>query len=142
MEIKIKRLHEDAIIPTYAHDDDACCDVYSLETGVLRPGDYARFRTGIAIEIPSGWEVQVRSRSGMAFKYGVKVLNAPGTVDAQFRNEIMILLINHGDQLYKVMKGDRIAQMCVKPVYKMEFTEVNELSESDRGLGGWGSTGV
>lgn len=140
-DIKIKKVHEDAVIPTYSHDDDACCDLYSIDYTMLKPGDRTLVRTGIAIEIPTGWEVQVRPRSGLALKQGLSIVNAPGTVDAQYRNEIKVLLINLGDKVVGVYKGDRIAQMCLKPVYKMNFIEVDSLSESERGLGGWGSTG-
>jgi len=139
--IKIQKLHKDAIIPTYAHSDDACCDVCALEDYTLKPKGKGVFRTGIAIEIPTGYEVQVRSRSGLAMHQSFAVLNAPGTIDAQFRNEVMILGMNFGDKMISIKKGDRIAQMCVKPVYKMAFQQVEKLSESERGLGGWGSTG-
>lgn len=141
IEIKIQRLHKDAIIPTYAHSDDACCDLYALEDYTLKKNGRGVLRTGIAIEIPTGYEVQVRPRSGLAMNQGFTVLNAPGTVDAQYRNEIKVLAINLGDKMISIKKGDRIAQMCVKPVYKMKFCEVKQLSESERGLGGWGSTG-
>lgn len=141
MEIKIKKIHSEAKIPTYAHSDDACCDLYSVEDVVVPVDCFRLIHTGIAIEIPTGWEVQVRPRSGLALKHGVSVNNSPGTVDAQYRNEIKVLLINHGDKPFTVKNGDRIAQMCLKPVYKMNFVEVEELSDSDRGLGGWGSTG-
>jgi dUTP pyrophosphatase len=141
INVNIQKVHRDAIIPTYAHDDDACCDLYAVEDYTLKKGGKGLLRTGVAIEIPTGYEVQVRPRSGLAFKQGFTVLNAPGTVDAQYRNEIMVLGINLGDSLITIRKGDRIAQMCIKPVYKMQFTEVTQLSDSNRGLGGWGSTG-
>ena len=141
MKIKFRRLHEDAMIPAYKHDDDACCDLYTIEDMVLNPGDRALMRTGVAIEIPTGWEVQIRPRSGIALAHGLSVLNAPGTIDSQYRNELMVLLINLGGLPVEITKGDRIAQMCLKPVYKMNFIEVESLSDSERGLGGWGSTG-
>lgn len=141
VNIKIQKVHSDATIPTYAHHDDACCDLYSVEDITVPVGQIRLVPTGIAIEIPSGWEVQVRPRSGLALKHGISINNSPGTVDAQYRNEIRVLLINHGDKPFTVKKGDRIAQMCIKPVYKMNFEEVDELSDSERGLGGWGSTG-
>jgi dUTP pyrophosphatase len=139
--VKIEKAHKDAIIPTYAHSDDACCDLYTVENYIIPIGAKRLMRTGIAIEIPSGYEVQIRPRSGLAVKQGLSILNAPGTVDAQYRNEIMVLGINLGHKKIAINKGDRIAQMCIKPVYKMVFEEVNKLSDSDRGLGGWGSTG-
>ena len=141
VDVKLEKVHSKAIIPTYAHTDDACCDLYTVENYVIPPGQKRLMRTGIAIEIPTGYEVQIRPRSGLAVKQGLTVLNAPGTVDAQYRNEVMVLAINLGHKKALIREGDRIAQMCIKPVYKMEFTEVDKLSESDRGLGGWGSTG-
>jgi len=139
--VKVEKVHKDAIIPTYAHGDDACCDLYALEDYTLKKLGRGLMRTGIAVAIPTGYEIQIRPRSGLALHQGMSILNAPGTVDAQYRNEIMILGINMGDKLIAIRKGDRIAQMCVKPVYKIVFEEVDELPVSDRGLGGWGSTG-
>lgn len=141
VRVKVQKVHKDSKIPTYAHTDDACCDLYSIEDITVPVDGFRLVPTGIAIEIPTGWEVQVRPRSGLALKHGISVNNSPGTVDAQYRNEIKVLLINHGDKPFNVKKGDRIAQMCIKPVYKMDFVEVNKLSDSERGLGGWGSTG-
>ena len=141
VDVKIEKVHKDAIIPTYSHSDDACCDLYIVEDYVLNPGQRLLLRTGVAIEIPTGFEVQLRPRSGLALKQGISLVNAPGTVDAQYRNEIRILAINLGDKAVALRKGDRCAQMCIKPVYRMNFQEVDELNPSDRGLGGWGSTG-
>lgn len=139
--VNIEKVHSDAVIPTYAHSDDACCDLYTIEDYILRRFESRLIRTGIALEIPTGYEVQVRPRSGLALKHGFTVLNGPGTVDAQYRNEIRVLAINLGRGKMSIRKGDRVAQMCIKPVYTMKFTEVDKLAESDRGLGGWGSTG-
>ena len=139
--VKIEKIDPHAIIPTYAHEDDACCDVYIIEDYIIRPGQRMLLRTGIAIEIPTGYEVQLRPRSGLAYKHGLSLVNAPGTVDAQYRNEIKLLVINLGRKPVSLKRGDRAAQMCIKPVYKMNFEEVDKLSDSDRGLGGWGSTG-
>lgn len=141
IDVKIEKISPKAKIPTYAHHDDACCDLYAVEDYVIHIGQSCLIRTGIAIEIPTGYEVQVRPRSGLALKHGFTVLNAPGTVDAQYRNEIRVLGINLGNEIFSVREGDRVAQMCIKPVYTMKFTEVDQLSDSDRGLGGWGSTG-
>lgn len=142
INIKIEKLHKEAEIPTYSYDDDACCDVSVVEDYTIKPGQRIMARTGIAIEIPSGYEVQIRSRSGLAWKQGLMILNAPGTIDSQYRNEVKLLLINLGEKLITIHKGDRMAQACVKPVYKINFIEVDKLSDSDRGLGGWGSTGT
>ena len=139
--VKIEKIHKDAIIPTYSHHDDACCDLYVVENYIIPIGQRRLMRTGIAIEIPTGYEVQLRPRSGLAFKQGLTLVNAPGTIDAQYRNEIRILAINLGEKPVAINKGDRAAQMCIKPVYTMMFLEVDKLSDSDRGLGGWGSTG-
>lgn len=141
IDVKIERLSPDAIIPTYAHHDDACCDLYVVEDYFIPRGQRRLLRTGIAIEIPTGYEVQIRPRSGLAFNQGFSVVNSPGTVDAQYRNEIRIIGINLGNKTIVIKKGDRAAQMCIKPVYKIQFKEVDELSESDRGLNGMGSTG-
>jgi len=139
--VKVEKVNQHAIIPTYAHPDDSCCDLYIIEDYIIRKGERRLCRTGIAIEIPSGYEVQVRPRSGLALKHGLSIVNAPGTVDAQYRNEIKLLVINLGQSPVTLRRGDRVAQMCIKPVYTMVFEEVDKLSESDRGLGGWGSTG-
>ena len=139
--VKIEKVHRDAIIPTYAHHDDACCDLYIVEDYTIPVGCRRLLSTGIAIEIPTGYEVQIRPRSGLAWKQGLTLVNAPGTIDAQYRNELKLLALNLGDRLVYLNKGDRAAQMCIKPVYKFNFTEVDSLSDSDRGLGGWGSTG-
>lgn len=141
IDVKIEKVHRDAIIPTYAHHDDACCDLYVIEDYLIPHGQRRLLRTGIAIEIPTGYEVQIRPRSGLAFNQGFSVVNSPGTVDAQYRNEIRIIGINLGNEPIVIKSGDRAAQMCIKPVYKMQFKEVDKLSESDRGLDGMGSTG-
>lgn len=139
--VRIEKVNPHAIIPTYAHEDDACCDLYIVEDYTIRKGQRRLLRTGIAVEIPTGYELQIRPRSGLAFKQGLTLVNAPGTVDAQYRNEVMLLIINLGQSPVTLRRGDRVAQMCIKPVYKIEFEEVDKLSDSDRGLGGWGSTG-
>lgn len=141
VDVKIEKVDSHAIIPTYAHEDDACCDLYIIEDYVIRKGERRLCRTGIAVEIPTGYEIQIRPRSGLAFKQGITLVNAPGTIDAQYRNEVKLLVINLGKSPVTLRRGDRVAQMCIKPVYKIEFEEVDKLSDSDRGLGGWGSTG-
>ena len=141
IDVKIEKVSSKAIIPTYAHDDDACCDIHTIEDYIIGVGQKRLLRTGIAIEIPTGYEVQIRPRSGLALKQGLTVLNGPGTIDAQYRNEVMVLVVNLGHKKVQIREGDRVAQMCIKPVYTMNFTEVDNLSDSDRGQGGWGSTG-
>ena len=139
--VKIERVDPHATIPTYAHHDDACCDIHIIEDYTIRRGERRLLRTGIAIEIPTGYEVQIRPRSGLSLKHGLTLVNAPGTVDAQYRNEVKLLVINLGRSPVSLKRGDRVAQMCIKKVHAMEFKEVKKLSKSNRGLGGWGSTG-
>jgi dUTP diphosphatase len=108
---------------------------------VLAPGRYAMVLTGLTIALPEGYEAQVRPRSGLAAKHGVTVLNAPGTVDADYRGEVAVLLINHGPEPFTIRRGERIAQMVIAPVVRADFVSVTELSSTDRGAGGFGSTG-
>ncbi len=109
---------------------------------VLRPGDYALIPTGLKIALPPGYEAQVRPRSGLAAKYGVTVLNSPGTIDADYRGEVKVILINHGKEDFIINDGDRIAQFVIAPIVNTTFIEVDELDDTDRGEGGFGSTGV
>jgi dUTP diphosphatase len=107
----------------------------------LAPGEHAMIPTGLAIALPADHEAQVRPRSGLAAKHGVTVLNSPGTIDADYRGEICVLLINHGDQTFLVQRGERIAQMVIAPVSRVELVSTSTLSTTDRGSGGFGSTG-
>jgi len=108
---------------------------------VLAAGKHAMIPTGLTIALPQGYEAQVRSRSGLAAKHGITVLNSPGTVDADYRGEVCVLLINHGDQPFQIRRGERIAQMVIAPVTQVELVPVTSLSATDRGSGGFGSTG-
>jgi dUTP pyrophosphatase len=108
---------------------------------MLAPGKHALIPTGLTIALPQGYEAQVRPRSGLAAKHGVTVLNSPGTVDADYRGEVCVLLINHGDQPFPVRRGERIAQMVIAQVARVELVPVSSLSATDRGSGGFGSTG-
>lgn len=139
--VKFKKLSETAQAPNRAHADDAGWDLYSNEDTVLKAHCYAAVGTGISIELPYGTEGQVRPRSGLAAKNGVTVLNAPGTIDAGYRGEVKVILINHSDLDFPITRGMRIAQLMVKPVYETEFIETEELCDSSRGAGGFGSTG-
>lgn len=141
IKVKFKRTHKNAIIPKYAKDGDACCDLYAVEETTLVPGQRKLIDTGIAIELPVGFEAQIRPRSGNAWKQGVTVLNSPGTIDEGFRNSLKVILINHGTDYFKIKVGDRIAQMKFSPVYTGNFVEVDELGNSERGTEGIGSTG-
>jgi len=109
---------------------------------VLEPGERALIPTGLTMALPAGFEAQVRPRSGLALKHGVTVLNAPGTVDADYRGEVSVLLVNFGRERFAVHRGDRVAQMIVAPVARASLTEVANLPPSERGAGGYGSTGV
>ena len=107
----------------------------------LQPGERALLPTGIAIALPEGFEAQVRPRSGLAVKHGITVLNSPGTIDSDYRGEIKVPLINHGDEAFLIQRGERIAQMVIAPVTRVSFEEVATLDETKRGAGGFGSTG-
>lgn len=111
-------------------------------SGEIESGKYALVKTGISIELPEGYEAQVRPRSGLALKQGVTVLNTPGTIDADYRGEIGVILINHSNVTFTYEKGDRIAQMVIAPVVQAKFEAVEDLSDTDRGAGGFGHTGV
>lgn len=141
--VKIKSLTPEAIIPNYAHAGDAGADIYSLETYTLEPLQRKAIATGISVEIPPGFEIQVRPKSGLALKHGITVLNTPGTIDAGYRGEIKVILINLGSESYVIEKGQKIAQLVTASVARMDFVEITEdLSSSLRGEGGFGSTGI
>jgi len=142
MKIKILKLSDLAIFPRYEHSDDSGMDLFSIEDHEIFPGDTKLIRTGIAVELPQGAEAQIRPRSGLALKYSVTILNTPGTVDAGYRGEIGVILINHGKSNFRVETGMRVAQMVVAPVLHVEIEEVVELSKTARGEGGFGSTGI
>ena len=143
IEIKFTRLpHGDGLpLPQYASDAAAGLDITSAEELVLEPGKRHAFATGLAIEIPHGYEVQVRPRSGLAIKHGITCLNTPGTIDSDYRGEVKVILANLGDEPFEVRRGERIAQLVPATVLKAHFTEVHELDETARGSGGFGSTG-
>jgi dUTP pyrophosphatase len=128
-------------IPFYKTDGAACADIPSDENCILRRGEVKAISTGLFVEIESGNEILIRPRSGLALKNGITVLNTPGTIDEDYRDEIKVILMNLGDKDFKIKKGDRIAQMTVKPVYKINWIITSELSKSNR-TGGFGSTGV
>jgi len=142
--IRIKKLHPDACLPRYMTDLSAGMDVHALpeQTVTLSPGQRCLVPTGFALAIPSGYEIQVRPRSGLAIKHGVTLLNTPGTIDADYRGELGIILINHGGDDFIVARGDRIAQLVVASVSRAEIEEVTELDETSRGAGGFGHTGI
>lgn len=141
MKLSFKRIHPDAVLPSYAHPGDAGMDVRSVEDLVIPAGGRALVHTGLVAVIPDGYELQVRSRSGLALKSGVAVLNSPGTVDAGYRGEIGVILANFGDGGFVVKKGDRVAQLVAAPVTVAEIFETDSVDATDRGAGGFGSTG-
>lgn len=141
MELNIKRIHKDAVLPRYAHESDAGMDLCSVEERIIKPNETTLIKTGIVIELPKDTEAQVRPRSGLALKNSITVLNSPGTVDEGYRGEIGVILINHGKDDFKVEMGMRIAQMVIKPVLKVKVVEVQEVNDSDRMANGFGSTG-
>lgn len=131
-----------AALPEYATSQSAGMDLRAAEDVVLEPGAIKSVRTGLRIALPEGYEAQVRPRSGLALRYGISIPNAPGTIDADYRGEICVLLINHGKAPFEIRRGDRIAQMVVAPVTRVVWESVAELPETERGAGGFGSTGV
>ena len=143
IEIRLKRLPhgEDLPLPSYATEHAAGMDVVSAESVMLAPGARLAVATGFAIAIPVGYEVQVRPRSGLALKHGITCLNTPGTIDADYRGEVKVILANLGDQVFEVIRGERIAQLVPAPVVRARFVEAESLDETDRGGGGFGSTG-
>lgn len=141
MKLKVKRLSPIATLPKSAHPGDAGLDLYAIETATIVPRQAQLIPTGIAIELPPNTEAQVRPRSGLALKHAITVLNSPGTIDAGYRGEIRVILINHGDQAFEIQPGMRIAQMVIQPVVSVEVEEVEQLGESIRGEGGFGSSG-
>ena len=139
-QVKIKKLSADAIIPCASYEGDAGLDLFSVDNAVLKPGKRALIRTGIAIELPSDTEAQIRPRSGYALDNGITVLNSPGTIDQGYRNEIGVILVNHGEEDFIIKKGMKVAQLVIKPTYRIAFEEVSELGASDRGTSGYGSS--
>jgi dUTP pyrophosphatase len=141
VQVRVKRLNPDAKIPKAAKKGDVAFDLYSVIDYEIKPGERYAIPTGIALEIPIGYEGQVRPRSGLALKEGLTVLNTPGTIDSGYRGEVKTIIINLGDTPFQITKGMRISQLAIRPVPDVEFVEVDELSDTDRGEGGFGSTG-
>jgi dUTP pyrophosphatase len=142
--IKLTRLpHGEGLpFPAYATEGAAGLDIVTAQDLSLQPGARMAVPTGFAIEIPPGFEVQVRPRSGLALKHGITCLNTPGTIDSDYRGEVKVILANLGQELFAVRRGERIAQLVPAPVLRATFEEVSQLSDSERGAGGFGSTGT
>lgn len=139
--VKVLRENEEISLPEYGTPFSAGADLRASEAAVLLPGERASIPTGLRIELPEGYEAQVRPRSGLAIRHGVTILNAPGTIDSDYRGEIRVLLINHGREAFTIEPGDRIAQIVVAPVSRIFWQQAGSLEESARGEGGFGSTG-
>jgi dUTP pyrophosphatase len=144
VEVRVKRLNHGAglPLPDYASKGAAGMDVCAAESLLLRVGKRHAVATGFAFAIPDGYEVQVRPRSGLALKHGITCLNTPGTIDSDYRGEVKVILANLGEDDFQITKGDRIAQLVVAPVTHAAMVEVDEIDETARGAGGFGSTGV
>lgn len=143
VSVSVRRLPgaEDLPLPAYQTPHAAGLDLLAAEEASIPPGAWAGVGTGLAIALPEGYEAQVRPRSGLALKHGVTLLNSPGTIDADYRGEIRVILVNHGREAFPVHRGDRVAQLVVAPVTRAAWAEVSELPETQRGEGGFGSTG-
>jgi len=146
MKVGIKRLNhaQDLPLPHYATTGSAGLDLLAAvdQEITLAPGQRMAVPTGIAIELPQGWEAQVRPRSGLALNHGITCLNAPGTIDSDYRGEVKAILINHGASVFVIQRGHKIAQMVIAKHEQAELVELDALSESERGAGGFGSTGM
>jgi dUTP pyrophosphatase len=144
VEIKIRKVHPRAVIPAYMTEQAAGMDLCTVidQPVVLAPGERELLPTGLAMEIPPGYEGQVRPRSGLALKKGISLVNSPGTIDADYRGEVAIIIINHGSEAVEILPGDRIAQLIIAPVTRVTLVETDTLNESQRSSGGFGHTGV
>lgn len=142
VQIKIQLLHPNARCPKYATLYSAGSDLYSIEEIIIPAGERRLVRTGLKTEIPEGYEMQIRPRSGLALKHGITLANSIGTIDSDYRNEIGVILQNNGNSSFHVQPGDRIAQAIIAELPKVTFVITEELSETERGEGGFGSTGI
>ena len=144
IKVKVKKLHPQAVIPAYMTEHAAGLDLCTVIEApvVLAPGERTLLPTGLAMEIPPGFEGQVRPRSGLALKKGIALVNSPGTIDADYRGEIGIIIINHGVESVEFLPGDRVAQLIIAPVTQAILVEADDLNDSVRSSGGFGHTGV
>jgi len=140
--LRIKRLQPDVELPSYAHPGDAGLDIRSAEEAVLQPGERRLIGTGLAMALPEGYAAFVQPRSGLAARHGISIVNTPGLIDCHYRGEVKVILVNLGGEPFRVKKGDRIAQMVIQRVERAEVLEVEELEDTSRGEGGFGSTGL
>jgi len=144
IQVRISRVRPGAVLPRYMSDGASGCDICACGDAavVVRPGERVAVPTGLAVEIPAGYEIQVRPRSGMAFKKGLTVVNTPGTIDSDYRGEIQVLMINLGTESVTIAPGDRVAQLVLSEVPQIGWVEAPDLTQSTRGAGGFGSTGI
>ena len=142
MTVKFLRIDPSVTLPSYAHPGDAGMDIRSIEELTIAPGERSLVHTGLVMMLPPGYEAQVRPRSGLALKNGVTVLNAPGTIDEGYRGEIGVILANFGTEPFTVEKGAKIAQIVVAPCTRADIVETTETDTTERGEGGFGSTGI
>ncbi len=139
MNIRVKKLLDEAIVPSYAYEDDAGCDIYSAEDKVIKPGERIQLRTGLAFEIPTGYVALLWDKSGLSHRQGIKTMG--GVIDSGYRGELLVGLINLSDIEYEFKKGHKVCQMVIQEKVTATFEEVDELTESHRGEGGFGSSG-
>ncbi|MEY2516187.1 MAG: dUTP pyrophosphatase [bacterium] len=143
MKLAVRRLHAEAKLPARAHDDDAGYDLHALQAATIAPGERAMLRTGIAVELPPGHAGLVLPRSGLAARHGIALVNAPGLIDAGYRGELQVLLLNTDrDAAFEIAAGDRIAQLVIVAVAAPDVVEADALAATSRGEGGFGSTGA
>ena len=142
LDLQVQRLDPEVPLPAYAHDGDAGMDLTAAADVTLAPGERTAVPTGLAMAIPAGWVGLVHPRSGLARRHGITVTNAPGTIDAGYRGEVQVLMINLGDESVTLSRGDRIAQLVLQQVGQARVVEVEQLDDTTRGAGGFGSTGV
>jgi len=141
MKINIKKEHKDACVPTYAYSTDACFDIRTVEGAVIPAGESVKFSTGLKFEVPEGYMLELRPRSGLSCKNKLIIPNSPGTLDSHYRGVLFIVLLNLGKESVEIKKGDRITQGRIVECIHTEFEFVDEVSETDRGTGGFNSTG-
>jgi dUTP pyrophosphatase len=139
--VKFQRLHPDAVVPVYQTQGSSGADLVSVQDLDIQPGKVGVVDLGFSVAFQPTYEIQIRPRSGLAANFGVTVVNTPGTVDSDYRGPMKVLLINHGDKVFRVSKGDRVAQMVLCPIRRAYFEELETLDPTERGKGGFGSTG-
>jgi dUTP pyrophosphatase len=142
MTVKFRKTDPAAKLPSYAHPGDAGMDLCCLEAFSLAPGERRLVHTGLVMELPDGFEAQVRPRSGLALKHGVTVLNSPGTIDSGYRGEVGVILVNLGSEVFSAEGGSKIAQMVIAECVRAEIAETDSVDATERGVGGFGSTGL